>query len=102
MFQVVLLFSYCTVIVVDENQLTSMTTKQDFWLEYLALSASDKDRLLTGRELTDSLMNASQNLLQSQFPNCCGFQDVNLGSLLSFSPVSIKNGGVAVQILHTG
>lgn len=79
-----------------------MTTKQDVWLKDLKLSATDKDRLLAGRELTDCLMNASQNLLQNQFPNCCGFQDVNLGSLLSFLPVSLNNCDVAVQILHTG
>ena len=89
-------------IVVDENQLTPVTTKEDCWLKAFKLSVTDKERLLTRKELTDSLMNASQTILQSQFPDCCGFQDVNLGILLSFCPVSLKNGDDAVQILHTG
>lgn len=93
---------YFLVIVVDENQLTPVTTKQDCWLNALKLSATDRERLLTRRELTDSIMNASQIILQSQFPDCYGFQDVNLGTLLSFCPVSLKNSDVAVQILHTG
>ena len=89
------------VVIVEDSDVTPVKVKPDWWLESLHLASSDKKRLLTGMELTDSLMNAVQKMLQDQFPNCQSLQDVTLGQLLMFAPVS-QGDGPAVQILHTG
>ena len=82
----------------DDSQPTPKRVQEDWWIAGLKLSSDDLERLLTGMELTDTIINAAQSILQRQFPGCSGFQDVTLGPLLSFCPVS----GSAVQILHTG
>ena len=46
-----------------------------WWIEELSLFEEDKDILLSGKELNDSLINASQCLLKSKFPHICGFQN---------------------------
>ena len=89
------------VVIVEDSDVTPMKTKPDWWLENLHLASLDKRRLFTGMELTDSLMNSVQKLLQDQFPSCRILQDVTLGQLLMFAPVS-QGDGPAVQILHTG
>lgn len=90
------------VIIVDDEHCTPGTAKQRWWLEDLRLAVTDKEHLRTGTDLTDSIMNAAQIILQKQFPQWCGFQDTTLGELLSFRPVPLKKSGIAVQILHTG
>ena len=57
---------------------------------------------MSGDELTDSLMNAAQNILARQFPSSLSLQDVTLGTLLRFEPVNMASEGLIVQILHTG
>lgn len=54
--------------------------------------------LLTGKELNDSLVNAAQMVLASQFPGIKGFQDTNHGLVLSFSKVPDN----CVQIFFIG
>ena len=53
-------------ITVDENLPTPDKVKPKWWLEHLRL-CEDKERLLRGMELTDSIMNAAQILMQGQF-----------------------------------
>ena len=89
------------VVILEDSGVTPMKTKADWWLESLHLANSDKRTLLTEMELTDSLINSVQKLLQDQFPICRSLQDVTLGQLLMFTPVS-QGDGPAVQILHTG
>ena len=91
-------------ITVDENLPTPDKVKPKWWLEHLRLCCEDKERLLRGMELTDSIMNAAQILMQGQFQDCFGFQDTTMGPLLSFLRIEsdkLRNGS-AIQILHTG
>ena len=78
--------------------------KPQWWLEHLRLAKSDQSRLMNGQELTDAIMNASQQLLAYQFPECRSLQDVSLGCLLMFQPVYSTDSecGPNVQILYTG
>ena len=55
--------------------------QEDWWIAGLKLSSDDLERLLTGMDLTDTLINAAQSILQRQFSGCSGFQDVALGTL---------------------
>ena len=58
----------------EGTEVTPIKFKLDWWLEDFHLSRLDKDRLLYGMELTDSLMNATQKILIkksiSQVPKC--------------------------------
>ena len=62
----------------DDSQPTPDRVQEDWWIAGLKLSSDDLERLLTGMELTDTLINAAQSILQRQFPGCSGFQDVTL------------------------
>ena len=96
-------YSADTVIVVDDSQHTPEQVKPKWWLQHFQLASADLDRLLTGQELTDAIMNAAQKMFQSQFPDCQSLQDVTLGTLLMFAPLPRTQVGIpAVQILHTG
>lgn len=75
-------------------------TVPQFWLpgHDLQLLTSDRDILLSPTEwLTDTIINASQQLLQRQFPNLSGLQDVSLGLTMNFDIQT----GEFIQILHT-
>ena len=66
------------------------------WISQLKLYKCDQDVLLSGKELTGSLINAAQLLLSKQYPSVAGFQDTNLGTYLKFSKVN------GLQIFHIG
>ena len=72
----------------------------NWWIEALGLYQSDKEVLLSQRELTDSIINAAQILLSTQFPSIGGFQNTLLGNKLQFKPVSREIS--SIQIHHTG
>ena len=68
------------------------------WLPSLNLSQTDKDILLSPTAwITDSIVNAAQQLLREQFPQLPGLQDVSLGLTMAFDIMP----GEFLQILHT-
>ena len=75
----------------------------EWWIEELKLQETDRKLLLSGSELSDLLVNASQRLLQKQFPRVSGFQSTLLGQRpkdIKFK--SFSKGVKSVQILNTG
>ena len=54
--------------------------------------------LIHGRWLTDSLVNASQQLIKQAYPHIQGLQNVALEMTLAFDVMQ----GEFVQVLHTG
>ena len=68
------------------------------WLPDFQLYQSDRDILLSPTGwLSDTIVNAAQQLLKQQFPELCGLQSVVLGLLLSFD---IQRGEF-LQIINT-
>ena len=53
----------------------------------LGLTHNNEQILLSGDWLTDSLINAGQQLIQQAFPHIRGLQDVSLGHTLAFNVV---------------
>ena len=76
----------------------SSSESQKWWIKALHLADTDHQALVSGGELTDSLIMAAQTMLASQYPEIRGFQDTNKGRYLTFSGVS-KN---CVQIFYVG
>lgn len=76
----------------------SSSELQKWWIKALHLADTDHQALVSGGELTDSLIMAAQTMLASQYPEIGGFQDTNKGRYLTFSGVS-KN---CVQIFYVG
>ena len=72
------------------------TPETKWWIKDLQLFLSDRNALLTGKDLTEALMNAVQTLLHHQFPRVKGLQDTGLSHYLSFTTTK-RN---AVQIFH--
>ena len=66
-----------------------------WWIKDLQLALSDRNALLSGKELTDAIIHTSQTLLHHQFPKVKGLQDTTLSHLLSFAPARRNS----VQIL---
>ena len=62
----------------------------------LQLARKDLNTLLSGKDLTEAIINAAQMLLHHQFPRVKGLQDTGLSRYLSFS----KTKRNAVQIFH--
>ena len=62
------------------------------------LSSREKKTLLNGRWLSDTLINAGQELIHQQFPHISELQDVALGHTLAFSVMYNE----FVQVLHNG
>ena len=67
-------------------------------IKNLQLFKSDQDVLIHGKELTDALIDAAQNLLRKNYPRINGLQPPSLAPLLQFNPTPTR----AVQIHHTG
>lgn len=68
------------------------------WLPSLNLSHKDEEILLSPTAwITDSMVNAAQQLLREQFPQLPGLQDVSLGLTMAFNIMP----GEFLQILHT-
>ena len=68
------------------------------WLDPLNLLQKDRDILLSPTGwVTDSIINAAQQLLRQHFPQLPGLQDVSLGQTMAFTIMT----GEFVQILHT-
>ena len=80
------------VIEINENA----TTPERVRIKDLHLALSDRNALLSGKELTDAIINASQKLLHHQFPRVKGLQETTLSQGLSFVPTR-KN---AIQIFY--
>ena len=62
----------------------------------MQLFLSDRNALLSGKDLTEALMNAVQTLLHHQFPRVKGLQDTSLSHYLSFTTTKRNT----VQIFH--
>ena len=68
------------------------------WLDPLNLLQKDRDILLSPTGwVTDSIINAAEQLLRQRFPQLPGLQDVALGQTMAFTIMT----GEFVQILHT-
>ena len=76
----------------------SSSESQKWWIKALHLADTDHYALVSGGELTDSLIMAAQIMLASQYPEIRGLQDTNTGRYLTFSGVS-RN---CVQIFYVG
>ena len=76
----------------------SSSESQKWWIKDLHLADTDHQALLSGEELTDSLIFAAQTLLATQYPEIGGLQDTNKGKYLTFSSAP-KN---CVQIFYVG
>ena len=57
----------------------SSSESQKWWIKALHLADTDHQALVSGGELTDSLIMAAQTILASQYPEIRGFQDTNNG-----------------------
>ena len=79
---------------------TSPVKDDDWWIKDLKLRESDRLVLLNGSDLNDSIINAAQHLLKSQFSEIEGFQNTILAHNLKFKPTSSRKLGI--QILHAG
>ena len=64
----------------------------------LGLTLDDEQILINGDWLTDSLINAGQQLIQQTFPHIRGLQDVSLAHTLAFNVEQ----GEFIQVLHNG
>lgn len=85
-----------TIIDVTDNSVTPKPPKP--WLPALGLIDVDKECLLSPVGwITDSVMNAVQQLLQQQFPSVNGLQSVTLGLVCNFNIIQ----GDFIQILHS-
>ena len=68
------------------------------WISSLNLSQKDKEVLLSPTAwITDSIVNAAQQLLREQFPQLPGLQDVSLGLTVAFNIMPAE----FLQVLHT-
>ena len=85
-------------IIVDEHAPTPEKVRNPAWIKSLQLFKSDQDVLIHGKELTDALIDAAQNLLRKNYPCINGLQPPSLAPLLQFNPTPTQ----AVQIHHTG
>ena len=79
----------------------SADPKSEWWIKDLGLHESDRCALMSGSELTDSIVNAAQKILANQFPVFHGFQSTILIHHLNFQEIP-STGSETVQILHTG
>ena len=79
---------------------TSPVKDNDWWIKDLKLRESDRHILLNGSDLNDSIINAAQNLLKSQFSEIEGFQNTILAHNLKFKPTSSRT--LVIKILHAG
>ena len=84
------------VIEINEDATTPEHLGTKWWIKDLQLALSDRNALLSGKDLTEAIMNAVQMLLHHQFPRVKGLQDTGLSRFLSFSTTK-RN---AVQIFH--
>ena len=87
------------VVTVDRYKLTAPVKRPKPWIPDLELTQTDRDTLLSSIAwVTDSIVNAAQNLLKKANPRMAGFQSVALGLTMSFD----VEPGEFVQILHSG
>ena len=83
----------CDVIEINED---SVSPESKWWIKDLQLALSDRNALLSGKDLTEAIINAVHMLLHHQHPQVKGLQDTGLSRFLSFS----KTKRNAVQIFH--
>ena len=70
----------------------------EMWIANLNLHQTDREILLNPTQwLTDTIINAAQQLLQKQFPHLPGLQDVTLGQTMNF----IVHPDEFLQIIHS-
>ena len=76
-----------------------MQPDPEFWVTDLGLILQDREVLLSGKWLTDNLIDAGQQMLKQQFGNVIqGLQPVNLAQTLAMDVQSCES----VQILNGG
>ena len=70
---------------------------EEYWLRSLGLSLADRQCLRKGGWLTDSVINAGQVLLKTDYSQIGGLQPTTLGEALGFA----SQGSAFVQVIHT-
>ena len=70
---------------------------EEYWLRSLSLSLADRQCLRKGGWLTDSVINAGQVLLKTDYPQIGGLQPTTLGEVLGFN----SQGSAFIQVIHT-
>ena len=71
---------------------------EEYWLRSLGLSLEDRQCLRKGGWLTDSVINAGQVLLRTDYTQIGGLQPTTLGEVLGFIT---SQGSAFVQVIHT-
>ena len=87
----------------DSQSMTENKKTSEKWLKYgdFTLSVFDRQVLESPKEwLTDTIINAAQHLLKSQFPLVKGLQNVLLNALQEFETIGAKES--FVQIVNDG
>ena len=87
----------------SKSELEFKSKTDDKWLKYgdFTLRVFDKHVLESPKEwLTDTIINAAQHLLKSQFPSVKGLQNVLLNALQEFESIEAKES--FVQIVNDG
>ena len=70
---------------------------EEYWLRSLGLLLEDRQCLRKCGWLTDSVINAGQVLLKTDYPQIGGLQPTTLGEVLGFT----SQGSAFVQVIHT-
>ena len=70
---------------------------EEYWLRSLGLSLEDRQCLRKGGWLTDSVINAGQVLLRTDYTQIGGLQPTTLGEVLGFT----SQGSPFIQVIHT-
>ena len=69
----------------ETDEIKGLSREPEVWIADLNLHHTDKEILLSPTQwLTDTIINAAQQLLTKQFPQLPGLQDVSLGQTMSF------------------
>ena len=63
------------VIEINEDATTPEHLGTKWWIKDLQLALSDRNALLSGKDLTEAIMNAVQMMFQNQFPRVKGLRD---------------------------
>ena len=85
---------------IDVEKDSLYSPKRCWWLQGLNLEVSDRIAIVTGKELSENIINASMSVLSHQYPDIGGLQDCTFGRYLNYTLVRTTN--LSVQIFHTG
>ena len=78
--------------------IVSDSDSHKWWIKSLHLYQADQINIETGKELSDTVVNAAQSIFSHQYPHISGFQNTLLGQTLKFRSVSNDTPSVQVYI----